>query len=161
MTVKNIMFCFVTLCLQVGWVAVGSGRLLRALSRPADRGCRGTARPTRRRCLFRRRADGKPKETSLRHHCQVLQWTRKSSTSLRTPPRYTCGNSEFTGWDWISLTVILWFMFVASWKLWTEIWQPILAHFTTFFPGQVSTFCHPMKILILFHPLSLSHLVSF
>lgn len=119
--ITKILFHFIILCSQVGWVAVSSSRLPGALSWPADCGCRGAAVPTRLWCLFRRWANGKPKETSLPHHCQVLQWTRKSSTSFRTPPGHTCGNSEFTRWDWITLTVI---KLNVNWKLWTEILEP-------------------------------------
>lgn len=60
---KSTMFC-----LQVGWVAVCSRRLLRTVSRPADCVCRRAAQPSWWRLHLRRsvwRADDKPEETAL------------------------------------------------------------------------------------------------
>lgn len=91
---------FHTFFFQVGWVAVSSSRLFGTLSRPADRGCRRTAKPAMWKCVFggsQCRTYDKQEEAVVWYHCQILQWTRKISTHFRALPGYTYCSSEFTG----------------------------------------------------------------
>jgi len=121
---NNNIFYFI-FCFQVGWLAGGSGRLLGALPRPADCGRRGTAQPPGCRRLLLRGpggADGEPEEGALWHHCQVLQWTGKSSASLGTPPGHPRCHSGLAGWDFIQVYGDFCFrvMSLPLWKVWRE-----------------------------------------
>lgn len=94
--------CLTTMfCLQVGSVAFCCSWLLGTVTRPVDCGCGGAAEPSSLQDQLWRstwRADNKQKETALCGYLKVLQWTRKTPTTLRTSLGYTCSNFKLTRW---------------------------------------------------------------